>query len=68
MRSWAGDEAGVPSFGGGSQAGGNMPSFGGGSGSAGSGGSVLIQYGISLAVLAAAGLFALLYRRKPRRR
>ena len=50
-----GDEAGVPSF-------------GGGSGSAGSGGSVLIQYGISLAVLAAAGLFALLYRRKPRRR
>ena len=50
---------------------GDMPSFGGlngtGSASAG-GGSALAQYALALAVFVPALLFALLYRRRPRRR
>ncbi len=50
---------------------GDMPSFGGlngmGSASAG-GGSALAQYALALAVFSPALLFALLYRRRPRRR
>ena len=65
-----GGDTGAPSFGGSEP--GNMPSFGGlgGAGSTGGGGSgsALAQYGLSLAVFAAAFIFALLYRRKPRRR
>lgn len=49
-----------------------MPSFGGlgGAGSTGGEGSggALAQYGVSLGVFAAALIFALLYRRRPRRR
>lgn len=66
----SGGDTGAPSFGGSEP--GNMPSFGGlgGAGSTGGGGSgsALAQYGLSLAVFAAAFIFALLYRRKPRRR
>lgn len=49
-----------------------MPSFGGlgGAGSTGGEGSggALAQYGLSLGVFAAALVFVLLYRRRPRRR
>ena len=51
-------------FGGGELPEGFDPSDFGGGGS----GSALAQYGLSLAVFAAAFIFALLYRRKPRRR
>ena len=65
-----GGETGAPSFGGFES--GGMPSFGGlgGAGSAGGEGSggALAQYGLSLGVFAAALVFALLYRRRPRRR
>ena len=65
-----GGETGAPSFGGFES--GGMPSFGGlgGAGSTGGedSGGALAQYGISLGVFAAALIFALLYRRRPRRR
>ena len=67
----AGSEPGSPSFGG-SEPGGGMPSFdgmpGAGSGADGSSADVLAQYGLAFAVFAAALIFALLYRRRPRRR
>lgn len=65
-----GGDTGAPSFGGFES--GGMPSFGGpgGDGSTGGEGSggALAQYGLSLGVFAAALIFALLYRRRPRRR
>lgn len=69
----SGEASGAPSAGGGSEADGGMPSFDsfpgtGASASGGGSGGALAKYGLSFAVFAAALAFALLYRRRPRRR
>ena len=66
----SGGDTGAPSSGGFGS--GGAPSFdsfpGTGTSGGGSSGGALAQYGLSFAVFAAALLFAVLYRRKPRRR
>ena len=69
----SGEASGATSAGGGTETGGGMPSFDsfpgtGASASGGGSGGALAQYGLSFAVFAAALAFALLYRRRPRRR